>query len=173
MNHATMPQSAAVEEVQRRYPPCLLDRLIAGRAPTPMAKDARHKSLHEAILRDLGWLLGSMNARGVSDLRDFPHVANSVLNFGIATPEQVTLQADAARVLEVEVREAITRFEPRIARESLDVQCRPAVTPGGQPCLELRIEGDLITLPVPTRIALVADCAGAGEGLLLRPGGTP
>ncbi|MFX1762475.1 type VI secretion system baseplate subunit TssE [Paraburkholderia sp. A1RI-2L] len=172
MSHVTMPHSAALEDIQRRYPPCLFDRLISGREPMRPANDARRKSLHEAVLRDLAWLLGSINTRGVNNLRDFPQIATSVLNFGIPALEHVTLQAEAARLLEVEVREAIVRFEPRLTRDSLDVQCRPATTPGGQPCLELRIEGDLITLPNRTRIVLVADFVEAGEGLVFRSRGS-
>lgn len=171
MSHATTPQSAALEDIQRRYPPCLFDRLIAGREPTRTANDARRRSLHDAVLRDLAWLLGSINTRGVNNLREFPHIATSVLNFGIPALEHVTLQAEASRLLEVEVREAIVRFEPRLAHDTLDVQCRPATTPGGQPCLELRIEGDLIALPNRTRIVLVADFVEAGEGLVFRARG--
>lgn len=162
---------ATADELQRRYPPCLFDRLIGGRAPARTIAETGRRSLHDAVLRDLTWLLGSVNARGVDRLRDFPHIVGSVLNYGRRELSHASLHADAARLLAAEVHEAIVRFEPRIARESLDVQCRPAVTPGGQPCLELRIEGDLATPPTPTRIVLIADFVTAGEGLVFRSGG--
>ncbi|KMZ12651.1 hypothetical protein BHUM_03567c [Candidatus Burkholderia humilis] len=92
----------------------------------------------------------------------------SVLNYGVPAVEQAVLSADAIRKLEADVREAIVRFEPRIARDSLDVSCRPASAPDGRPCVELRIEGDLTAAFSPTRIALVADLFATGGGSVLR-----
>lgn len=161
-----MPQTVTAEEVARHYPPCLFDRLIGAR--TGAAAGGRPKPLHEAVQRDLGWLLGTSQVHDANALRGLAHVVSSVLNYGVPAVEQAALPADAIRKLEADVREAIVRFEPRIARDSLDVSCRPASTPDGRPCVELCIEGDLTAAFSPTRIALVADLFAAGGGFVLR-----
>jgi type VI secretion system protein ImpF len=173
MNTAAMSQTVIAEERLRRYPPTLFDRLIDGRAAGPVrpARDGGRHALKAAVLRDLTWLLNSTHAHGADPLRAFPHILTSVLNFGLPALEHVALLPDATRILEAEVRETITRFEPRIARHSLDVRCRFATTPGGRPCLALSIDADLLTHPVPSRIELLADFVAAGEPLVLRSRG--
>jgi type VI secretion system protein ImpF len=71
---------------QERLQPSLLDRLIDA-APDQQqeSRDQRVLSLRrlrEGVLRDLSWLLNSTNLASVQDLEAFPHVADSVVNFG-------------------------------------------------------------------------------------------
>jgi type VI secretion system protein ImpF len=173
MSTAVMSQPVIVAELQRRYPPTLFDRLIDGRATGPVrhAGDGGRQALKEAVLRDLTWLLNSTHAHRADPLHGFAHILTSVLNFGMPALEHVALLPDATRILETAVHEAITRFEPRLARHSLDVRCRFATTPGGQPCLTLNIDADLLTHPVASRIELIADFVTAGEPLVLRSRG--
>jgi len=72
---------------QERLQPCLLDR-ITDDAPEKKqeSRDQRVVSLRrlrEGVLRDLGWLLNATNMAVLEDLTDYPHVARSVLNYGM------------------------------------------------------------------------------------------
>jgi type VI secretion system protein ImpF len=143
---------------QERLQPCLLDR-ITDDAPDKKqeSRDQRVVSLRrlrEGVLRDLGWLLNASNMAMLEDLTDYPHVARSVLNYGM--PGLAGTLASGIDVVEFErkIYQAIVDFEPRILRDTLKVRLAVAPDQMSHNAMTFEIEGQLWAQPVPQRIYL-------------------
>src|SRR6516225_6277196 len=108
-----------------RLQPSLLDRL------TDLEPHARHESrerrvisaraLRDSVQRDIGWLLNASGLAEASDAANLPHVATSVLNYGLPDLAGRDVAALTAGTLERMIRDALWAFEPRLARESVRV----------------------------------------------------
>jgi type VI secretion system protein ImpF len=85
---------------------------------------------------------------------NFPHVAASVVNYGIPPlAGKVGHNIDIAR-LEEEVAKAIHRFEPRLSAASLEVRALLDPEAMRHNTLAFEIEAELWALPVPLRLRL-------------------
>ncbi len=110
--------------------------------------------LREVVLRDLEWLLNSVNLTSTEDLDDFPHIARSVLNYG--TPDlagHTTSGVDVAQ-LERLLQQSIQDFEPRILRKTLKVRVHVDDEKMSRNALTLDIEGEMWSQPVPLHLYL-------------------
>lgn len=143
---------------QERLQPSLLDRLAddePGR--TEEGRDKRVMAagrLRECVVRDLSWLLNCTHAEADRSLDAFPHVARSVLNYGVPDLAGAMLaDIDAAR-LEQRVRDAVLAFEPRLTPHTL----RVTVSTDGQRMdrrsLVFDIESEMWAQPVPLKLYL-------------------
>ena len=154
-----------------RLQPSLLDRL------TDFEPHARHESrerrvisaraLRDSVQRDIGWLL---NASGLGerslaqDAANLPHVATSVLNYGLPDLAGRDVAALAAGALERIIRDALWAFEPRLARESVRVTAideakgagaaKSARGTRGGHVIRFEIEADMWSQPYPERLFL-------------------
>jgi len=154
-----------------RLQPSLLDRL------TDFEPHARHESrerrvisaraLRDSVQRDIGWLLNASglgersNAQGAATL---PHVATSVLNYGLPDLAGRDVAALAAGALERIIRDALWAFEPRLARESVQVTAideakgagvaKSARGARGGHVIRFEIEADMWSQPYPERLFL-------------------
>jgi type VI secretion system protein ImpF len=163
-----------------RLQPALLDRLCDdARANTSEAVDQRVMSkqqLRAAVLRDLSWLLNSVQPLGKLAER-YPVAADSVLNYGLPSVSgQLASRVDIGH-LERNIRDAILRFEPRILGDTLEVR---AVEFDNvletHNVIEFEIRGFLWAQPVPLELllrtqldlevgqVLVRDASGAAVG---------
>ena len=140
-----------------RLQPSLLDRLTDDEPAHPQETRSRRvlsiQRLRESVLRDVAWLLNTTNLADDS-LRDrYPHVAQSVVNFGL--PDLAGLTASAVDVAELEslVRQAILDFEPRIIANSLNVHAHAAEEMNHN-ALVFEIHGELWAQPVPLELFL-------------------
>jgi type VI secretion system protein ImpF len=138
-----------------RLQPSLLDRLTD---EEPMqGQEARNRrvmsiqKLRESVLRDVGWLLNTTNLAERNLEERYPHVARSVLNYGL--PDLAGLTSSAIDVAEVEflVRQAILDFEPRILRNSLVVRAHTGDEMNHN-ALVFEIQGELWAQPVPLEL---------------------
>src|SRR4051794_31731838 len=72
---------------RERLQPSLLDRLLDEEPDKQVESRERRvlslRGLREGVLRDLAWLLNATNLLSVTDGARLPHVANSVLNYGM------------------------------------------------------------------------------------------
>jgi type VI secretion system protein ImpF len=143
---------------QERLQPSLLDRLTDEEpAATQEARNRRVLSLQrlrESVLRDLAWLLNTTNM-GRDDLADeFPHVARSVVNYGL--PDLAGLTTSTIDIVEMErlVKRAILDFEPRILRNTLQVRAHAADDQMSHNALVFEISGELWAQPVPLELFL-------------------
>lgn len=99
-----------------RFLPTLLDRL-SRHGGAAMSRGAYRKT----VLRDLHWLLNCTNIEKQLPLQDFPHVRNSVLNFGIPALAGAHFSESDLDAVAAGIQNAIARFEPRILPGSLNV----------------------------------------------------
>jgi type VI secretion system protein ImpF len=111
---------------RERLQPFLLDRLTDD---TPGAlKESRDRGvmspqqLRAALLRDLAWLLNSPAPSPDEGLGEFPNVAASVLNFGVADLTGMTASGIGTTALERDILRAIQTFEPRLEKRSVSVR---------------------------------------------------
>ncbi len=143
---------------QDRLQPSLLDRLTDDE-PTQRRESADRQvltmqELRQCVLRDLTWLLNTGNLDAVEDLERYPEVAASTLNYGIPHLAGIQPSRVEAREMEIRLREAIWRFEPRILRDTVQVRLTRDDTAGMPMALTFDIEGMLWAEPVPWHLYL-------------------
>src|SRR5438067_3382199 len=115
---------------RERLQPSLLDRLTDHDPGSQVeARDRRVLSLRglrDGVLRDLAWLLNTTNLLSVTDVAALPHLANSVLNYGMPDLSGASLANMNMSMLERAIRQAIWDFEPRLIRSSVIVRGAPS-----------------------------------------------
>lgn len=130
-----------------RLQPALLDRLLAPRDGGAAVLSKRQ--LRQGVLRDLRWLLNAVQPNPAW-AKEKPHLAGTVLNFGI--PVLAGKQASSVTLsqLELDIANAIRRFEPRILPHTLEVRAfEPEDVLGTHNVIEFEIKGQLWASPVP------------------------
>jgi type VI secretion system protein ImpF len=110
------------------------------------------RRLRECVHRDLGWLFNTINLDSEQDLSATPHVASSVLNFGLPSfAGQIASTIDLGQVAE-RLRRAITQFEPRLS--NVRVSPRGRLDHEDDGTLEFNIEAELWGQPVSQHLQL-------------------
>ncbi|ANE57185.1 MULTISPECIES: type VI secretion system baseplate subunit TssE [Methylomonas] len=144
-----------------RLQPSLLDRLTDD-APENQ-KESREqrvmsmRQLRQSVLRDLSWLLNTAALESMTDLADYPFVANSVLNFGSPVFSGVSVTGIDAKQIQRKVKQAIASFEPRILPDSLSVELVKDDEQMSNKALSFTIEGDLWAQPLPIHLFIRSD----------------
>jgi len=109
------------------------------------------RRLRECVLRDLGWLFNSLNLDSTQDLASVPHVASSVLNFGLPSfAGRMTSSIDPVESAE-RLRRAVELFEPRLSAVRVKPEPREDDNDG---TLEFTIEAQLWGHPSPQQLEL-------------------
>jgi type VI secretion system protein ImpF len=112
---------------RNRAQPSLLDRLTDDapqRREEPHLRHlVSHSALRKAVLRDLCWLFNCVNASSTFDLKPYPLVKRSTLNFGMVALAGKHLSEIDWKDVEKSLTTAIVDFEPRILRDDLQVTC--------------------------------------------------
>lgn len=141
---------------RERLQPSLLDRLSDDEPHTSSEPRERRvlslRTLREGVLRDLAWLLNTANLLSVVDDANLPHVANSVLNYGVPVMSGHSVNSLNVGQLERGIRQAIWDFEPRLIRNTVTVKARLANVERN--LLTFDIEADLWAQPYPERLYL-------------------
>ncbi|MFK7943562.1 MAG: type VI secretion system baseplate subunit TssE [Paracoccaceae bacterium] len=160
--------------LMERLQPSLLDRLTDN-DPTAIKESGSNRiidvaRLREIILRDLAWLLNTSNIESEHDLEDYPNVAASTLNYGIADIAGTHATMDRATHIRQTIRAAIETFEPRILPQSLQVSMHQEKVGSGA-VISFEIRGELWAEPVPIDLYLkTALDVTTGEVTLTRQG---
>jgi type VI secretion system protein ImpF len=143
---------------RERLQPSLLDRLTddapKDRNESRESRVLTLQRLRECVLRDLSWLLNTENARPVLDLDVYPAVQTSVINYGIPTVAGLTASGLDLKKLEVQVRDSIIAYEPRILKKGLQVKAYYSDELMNRKTLMFEIDGELWAQPVPLRMYL-------------------
>ncbi len=144
---------------QERLQPSLLDRLTDDEPDqTNESRERRVLSLprlREAVLRDLAWLLNTTHLEVVDDLKNYPHVAKSVLNYGLPELAGVSIVGLDAFAVARRVRECILNFEPRLRRDTLEVRVSNASDETyNHRSMEFEIFGELLAKPISLQLFL-------------------
>jgi type VI secretion system protein ImpF len=142
---------------RERLQPSLLDRLTDDEPDKLVESRERRvlslRSLREGVLRDLAWLLNTTNLLSVTGTARLPHVANSVLNYGMPDISGMSVAGLNLADLERGIRQAIWDFEPRLIRSSVVVRAS-ALNAGEHNKIMFEIEGDMWAQPYPERLYL-------------------
>jgi len=138
-----------------RLQPSLLDRLTDN-SPGEIKESARDqiidiRQLRDIVLRDLGWILNTVNQEGDVDEDTYPFSAGSTLNYGIT--DIAGKKAAEARPYELErmIHKSIERFEPRIVAGSLEVKLSTTVE-GTHSRILFNIHAEIWAQPVPVEV---------------------
>lgn len=166
---------------QERLQPSLLDRLTDdephSRSEASDKRVLNKQQLRNAVLRDLQWLFNAVRP-AQRDYEGYPQVQNSVLNYGLPAFAGETATQVSHTELEQSVREAITRFEPRIDSASLEVKVVMTTDfLDSHNVVQLQIHGTLWAQPTPLELILRSALdletgqVVVGEGQLRAKGG--
>lgn len=143
---------------KERLQPSLLDRLTddepSNREESRERRVLSWQRLREVVRRDLAWLFNTVNMDSVQSLADYPHVARSVLNFGLPDLTGHTVSSIDTVQLEHLLRQAMRDFEPRILPASLRVRLAVDPTLMSHNAMLFEIEGDLWAQPMPLQLYL-------------------
>jgi type VI secretion system protein ImpF len=145
-------------DLRNRLQPSLLDRLTDDQPGERVeAEEQRVMSkaqLRHAVLRDLAALFNAIQPLG-AQAEDYPLLPESVLQFGLPPLSGRLASTLDVTVLEALIRQAITRFEPRILPESLQVRALEATSVlDTHNVIEFEIRGELWSHPVPLEVLL-------------------
>jgi type VI secretion system protein ImpF len=142
---------------RERLQPSLLDRLTDDEPDKQVEARERRvlslRSLREGVLRDLAWLLNTTNLFSVTDAARLPHLAGSVVNYGMPDISGISVAGLNLGDLERGIRQAIWDFEPRLIRGSVVVKA-VAASAGEHNKIMFEIQGDMWAQPYPERLYL-------------------
>ncbi|MEW9921699.1 type VI secretion system baseplate subunit TssE [Marimonas sp. MJW-29] len=140
-----------------RLQPSLLDRLT-DEAPTEKKEARTNRAiditrLREIIKRDLSWLLNTNNVESSIDVKRFPNVARSVLNYGVREVAGEYSTTERAELIRKSILKAIALHEPRIIAGSTVVELRTE-DKKGETQIAFDIHADMWAQPVPLELYL-------------------
>ena len=148
---------AEVAAKDRLYP-SLLDRLTDDE-PSKKQEPAEARALsmdrlRKSVLRDVNWLFNATQMD--ADLSDYPHVARSVLNYGL--PALSGCPASNIRLVELSraLREMLVNFEPRLIPSTVRVHAETNDEMSHN-VIVFRIEAQLWSQPVPIELMMRTD----------------
>lgn len=81
-----------------------------------------YEKLRAAILRDLAWLLNTVNLESIVDLEGLDEVKTSSINFGVSPLAGSRMSEIDHVTLQHTIRTCIVNFEPRLIKDSLSVK---------------------------------------------------
>ncbi len=140
--------------------PSLLDRLTdsnsASKTDTLEERVMSLRRLRESVIRDLEWLLNTGCLEISGEVEGYPQVRKSVLNFGVPEIAGATTSRKDSATIELEIRQAILDFEPRILPETLKVGVVIDDAQMNENTITLEIRGELWWQPLPERFYLKA-----------------
>ena len=143
---------------KERLQPSLLDRLTDDEPEARQeSRDKRVLSparLRECVRRDLTWLLNTTNLASLQSLRDFPEVAQSVVNFGMPDLAGHTAAGLDLRVLERLLARLIWDFEPRLLKNTVKITLVSDEQKMNHNAMCFDIEAELWAQPLPLRLFL-------------------
>ncbi len=141
---------------RERLQPSLLDRLTDDEPDKTVESRERRvlsvRTLREGVLRDLAWLLNTTNLFSVVERYNLPHLANSVINYGMPAISGTSLTGTNIAELERAIRQAIWDYEPRLIRSSVAVRVLRDHASVNKIMFE--IEADMWAQPYPERLYL-------------------
>lgn len=143
---------------KERLLPSLIDRLTDDRPSE--REESRHqraghiRSLRESVLRDLEWLLNTVNMESVVDFDTHPELKNTVLNYGMPGLSGSTINTADRDAIKKLIQNAIEAFEPRIMKNTLRVTLIEDDKLVNPHAIAFQIEGTMWGRPMPEALFL-------------------
>lgn len=133
-----------------------LDQTDGTRAPSgPKIERFNEAALRSTLLRELRWLLNTTNLASVQDLSSVPEVSTSTLNYGLGDLSGTLLTRSGVQARAREMRDAISRYEPRVDRGSLEVE--PLLEQARPNSVCFMIRGDVTAAVQAMRVEIRTD----------------
>jgi type VI secretion system protein ImpF len=137
------------------------ERVIAGRRLRPR-QVITEPVLRREVWRDLDALLNTISLEATVDMSEAPLVRESILNFGLPDVTHRSIDERGVGDIPEEIRQAIVRYEPRLAAASLHIERDMSVDP-----VELKVRfivrAELTCDPVHVPVEFVADLIETGK----------
>lgn len=116
------------QDYKDKLQPVLLDKLTdehpeRRKELRETATVINYEQLKKSVLRDLSWLLNTVNLESIESLDGFDHVKSSTINFGVFPVAGQKMSEINQFEIQQQVKAAIIYFEPRILPNDLDVIC--------------------------------------------------
>ncbi|RYF97929.1 MAG: type VI secretion system baseplate subunit TssE [Caulobacteraceae bacterium] len=100
-------------------------------------------AMRTSVRRELNWLLNTVHLGAVQDLSRYPHVARSVLNYGMPDLTGRVSSREAVQGRARQIEESIRLFEPRLDADKLHVEVGTEV--GIDNAVSYVIRGDIVS----------------------------
>jgi type VI secretion system protein ImpF len=110
---------------------------------SPASATSRSDRLQRSILANLDAIFATQGIGLSVDLKEWPRVACSVVNFGVELPIGAGASTDSLRRFEAAISKAIRRFEPRLAPDTLTVEIVDPESAFARGALHMSIVADL------------------------------
>jgi type VI secretion system protein ImpF len=143
---------------KERLLPSLIDRLTDERPRE--REESRHQragdigSLRQSVLRDLEWLMNTVNLESVLSFDAYPELADTVVNYGMPGLSGNTINTADREAIRQLIRKAIETFEPRILANTLRVSLIDEENLANPHAIAFQIEGTLWGRPLPEALFL-------------------
>lgn len=114
------------------------------------------RELRDNLSMDLESLLNTTNLESTLDIASMDYVRKSIVNYGICDLVHRTTEEMNTDVITQELREAITRYEPRILADSLQI-ARDTESSDDELKIRFIVKGDMDCDPAPAPVEFVAN----------------
>ena len=158
-SHIPLPAGVRPARAHAQLMPALFDRLRDDNpreaVELPSAYTVTHAQLRDLIRRDLAQLLNTTNSDDLIDGQAFPEATASTVNFGVPPLAGAYFSERKWTDIERTIREAITRFEPRLLPAS--IQVTPLTHPetaGNRHVLPFEIQALIALSPYPLQLTV-------------------
>lgn len=143
---------------KERLLPSLLDRLTDDqprlKEESRNARAGNIGSLRESVLRDLEWLMNTVNLESVISLEAHPEIRGTVLNYGMPGLSGSTLNTADREAIRKLIKDSIEKFEPRILSNTLRISLIANDDMVNPHAIAFQIEGTLWGRPMPEALFL-------------------
>ncbi|MDX7990435.1 type VI secretion system baseplate subunit TssE [Xenorhabdus littoralis] len=117
-----------------------------------------HSTLRKNLLRDLQWLLNSINKESQQNISLFPEIIRSTYNFGLTSLAGKNISDVEWNDIKNKIISAIHVFEPRIIPDELQVNCISDINSLSlYNILSIEIKGFLWCIPWPLEFIFRSD----------------
>ena len=143
---------------KERLLPSLIDRLTDENPG--IREESRHQrasdigSLRASVLRDLEWLMNTINLEAVQRLDEFPELKSTVINYGMPGLSGSTVNQTEREEIKRLIKNAIEVFEPRVLKNTLQVKFIEDESLSNPHAIAFQIEGTLWGRPMPEALFL-------------------
>lgn len=161
---------------QEKLQPSMLDRLTDDMPESQKESRDRRvlslKKIREGVLRDIAWLLNTINLSSIEDLDAYSEVKKSVINFGMPDLSGHTVNSLNVQELERLLKNTIINYEPRILKNSLKINVLADESSMNRNSLVFDIEGELWAQPTPVHLYMKTELDLESGNVVLRDSGS-
>lgn len=131
------------------------ERIIAGRRSSPR-NAVSESALRQELSEDLASLLNTVNLASCEDLRLYPHVTKSILNYGLNDLSAISTEENAVHDIGGRLVDVLARYESRLVPGSIAVKRDTAIDETSTR-IRFNVHAEMHATPVDVMVEFVAD----------------